>query len=62
MYISEIEVIERALKRLRTLAYSYRYAGLMNDYVLAQEALAALERIRDPQLSFEFGGADVDTE
>lgn len=49
--------MEKALKRLRNLAYQNRYAGLMEDYKLAQDALDALERIEQPEL---FGETDAD--
>jgi len=62
MFTSDIETIRQALKRLRHLAYQYRYGGLQDDYQLSQQALAALERIEDPQLAMDSGGGDAEAE
>jgi hypothetical protein len=59
MIARDMETIEKALKRLRHLAYQCRYGGLMSDYELAQDALAALERVQQPRL---FGENDAETE
>jgi hypothetical protein len=56
MITREISKIEKALKRLRHIARQHRYGGMMEDYELAQDALSALERVRQPL----FGDADVD--
>jgi hypothetical protein len=59
MIASDMQTIEKALKRLRTLAYQCRYGGLMDDYELAKDALAALERVQQPRL---FGENDAEPE
>lgn len=48
--MSDIDAIRHALQRLRRIAYQRRYGGLMADWKLAQEALAALERVEQPAL------------
>lgn len=39
-------LILEALKRLRNVAVGHRYGGMERDYLLAQAALEAWERVR----------------
>jgi len=48
--MSDIDAIRTALQRLRRIAWQRRYGGLMRDWKLAKEALAALERVEQPPL------------
>ena len=48
--MSDIDAIRTALQRLRRVAWQRRYGGLLRDWKLAQEALAALERVEQPPL------------
>ena len=62
MFTSEMDTVEMALRRFRSIANHRRYGGLMADYKLAQKALAALERMKEPQLRLEFGEVDAHAE
>lgn len=48
--MDDLDTIREALRRYNRLALSYRYGGLGCDYRLAQQALDALERVRQPTL------------
>jgi len=48
--MTHIATIRHALERLRRIAWQRRYGGLAGDYRLAQEALAALDRVEQPPL------------
>jgi len=55
--VSDIDTIRTALQRLRRVAWQRRYGGLLRDWKLAKEALAALERVEQPPL---FTGTEVE--
>lgn len=42
-------LVERALKRLKAVAYQHRRGGMDQDLVLAEEALEAFDAWTDPQ-------------
>jgi len=46
------ELVREALKSFRRLALSFRYGGLGYQCELSRAALAAFERLVDPQASF----------
>jgi len=59
MITSEMNTLRRALERYRRIAWQHRRGGLADDYNLAQEALTALEKIRQPKL-FEDTNANTE--
>ena len=48
--MSDFEIVEAALKAYARWAYEFRDSGLYQDYELAKNARAALERIKQPSL------------
>jgi len=48
--MTDFAIIRQALKALRSLAGSFRYGGLHDLWVLAGEALEALDRVEQPLL------------
>ena len=59
-----MSIIEKALKRYRAISYSNRYGGRVEDYKLAQQALAVFNQEEtnmdlDLNISVTIGGKDV---
>ena len=48
--MTDMQIVEAALKRYGRIAYQHRYGGMQDDYELAQKAREAWERIKQPEL------------
>jgi len=62
---SSLGTVEKALKRYRSISFSNRYGGRVEDYKLAQQALAVLDQKEnemdlDLNIKVEIGGKEVD--
>ena len=44
--MTDIQIVEAALKQYGRIAYQHRYGGMQDDYELAQKAREAWERIK----------------